>query len=103
LPQASDPSWLAREVVALAQAAGLQPGSIVQEAPQPVGPFTRLVVNLQLMASYHQLGEFVDAVERSERFIHVERLHIERVREDETATIQLTLSTMVLPPVVTGP
>ena len=100
LPDDVDPSWLAQEVVALAQQSGVQLGSITQAVPQQLDTFTLLAVNLQLTASYHQLGAFLDAVERSPYFIRVDRLSVDRADGGERGLIQVTFSTIVLPPLV---
>lgn len=100
LPDDVDPSWLAQEVVALAQQSGIQLASITQDAPQVLDTFTRLAVNLQFTASYHQLGAFLDEVERSPSFIRVDRLSVDRTDGDERGLIQVTFSTIVLPPLL---
>lgn len=100
LPEEADPSWLAQQLVTLAQQSGVQIASITQETPQPSDRFTRLAVNLQLTASYHQLGAFLDAVERSPYLIRVERLTVDRTEGEERGRAQVTFSTIVLPPLV---
>ena len=103
LPGESDPSWLVRETVALAQKADVQLTNITQEEPQQVSGFTRLAVNLQFSASYHQLGAFLDDIERAARFIRVDHMTVTRTgeRDDQAlAQIQLALSTVYLPPVL---
>ena len=103
LPDEPDPSWLIREVVAHAKQAGVQLTTINQAPPQTFPEFTHLSVNLQFTASYHQLGTFLDAIERSNRLIRVEQLHLRAVDEgnaDAQATIQLVLGTLYLPPLL---
>ena len=100
LPEEVDPSWLAQEVVARAQKIGVQLTSITQDAPQQLDQYTRLAVNLQLTASYHQLGAFLDEVESSPYFIRVERLSVDRSDADERGSVQVTFSTVVSPPLV---
>lgn len=100
LPQEPDPSWFVREVVALTKHADVQVATITQDSPQAVGPFTRLGVTLQCAASYHQLGTFLDDVERSDHFLQVERVNVTRVEDGKPAAIQLVLSTMYLPHVL---
>jgi Tfp pilus assembly protein PilO len=103
LPQEPDPSWLVREVVAHAQQSGVQFTSITPETPQQFEEFTRLAVSVQFNASYHQLGNFLDDVERSERFIRVERVEVNRSGNEDLASIQVTFSTLFLPPVLPAP
>ena len=101
LPEDADPSWIVQELVPLAQSAGIQLTSITQQPPHTIPQFTRLTVDVQFAASYHQLGAFIDAIERSKRFIRVERMNVAR---GEPATqhvpVQLALSTLYLPPLV---
>jgi Tfp pilus assembly protein PilO len=101
LPQEPDPSWLVREVVAVAQQSGVQLTTITQEPVQPFDQYTRLGVTLQLNASYHQLGAFLDELERSPAFIRVERIGLTRgVEDDKPAVIQVRLSTVYVPPLL---
>ena len=100
LPTEPDPSWLVRETVALAQKAGVQVTNISQEDPQPFAGFTRLAVNLQFAASYHQLGAFLDDIEHADRFIRVDRINVNHTtaRNEPLASVQLVFSTIYLPP-----
>ena len=105
LPSELNPSWLVTEVVALGERAGLQLTRIAQEQPQSLQAFTRLAVTLEFSTSYHQLGAFLDLIERSEQFIRVERLEAKSDpsrAEGTDASIRLTLSTVYLPPVLRG-
>ena len=105
LPSERDPSWLVRETVSDARKAGIEVSSINQEDPQDFSGFTRLTVNLQLTASYHQLGAFLDEIEHGEPFIRVDRINLSRAlssRGEEMASIKLAFSTIYLPPVLTG-
>ena len=99
LPEEPDPSWLVQEAVKLAEQSGVQLTTISQEPPQRFETFTRLGVRFQLTASYHQLGAFLDRLERSNRFIHVDSLNISQARNitDQIPTISLTVSTLYLP------
>jgi len=102
LPEEPDPSLVVHEVVALAQAAGVQLASITRETPQTFPQGTRLTVTLQGTASYHQLGALLDALERSERFFRVERFEISRPTEAEPASVRVVVSTLYVPPLVSG-
>lgn len=104
LAQDPDPSALVRDVVTLAQTAGLSVTGLTQEAPQQRDSATRLGVTLQLTGSYHQLGTFVAALERSPRFVRVERVRIARPEQgEEPAAVQMVLSTLYLPPLLATP
>lgn len=100
LPSEPDPSWLVGEVVALAEASGVQLTTINQETPQQFESFTRLSVRLQLTASYHQVGAFLDHIERSNRFIRVERVDIGRNQDSnaQSAAVEMVVSTLYVPP-----
>jgi Tfp pilus assembly protein PilO len=102
LPSETDPSWLAEQVVALAQRAGVHLSSITQDPPLTSPQYTRLSVNLQLAASYHQLGAFLDEIERSPFFIRVDRLSMERVEGSEQGLVRVTFSTIVIPRLMQG-
>lgn len=97
LAQEPDPSSLVRNVVSLAQTAGLQVTSLIQELPQQRDSATRLGVTLQFTASYHQVGAFVAALERSRNFIRIERVRITHSEEEGPVAIQMNLSTLHLP------
>lgn len=98
-----DTSWLVREIVALSKRAGVQLATINHDAPQAINKFTRLSVTLQFAASYHQVGSFLDELERSERFFHIDHLQITHPAEEETPpAIQLVVSTLYVPPATTS-
>ena len=100
----ADPSWLVREVVRLAEKSGVQLTTITPEPPQTVDAFTHLAVNLQFTASYHQLGAFLDNVERAASFIRIEQINVTPTEshEETQASIRVTLSTLSVPPLVAG-
>jgi Tfp pilus assembly protein PilO len=102
LPEEPDPSVLLRDVMALVQQSGVQLTSVMREAPQELSQFTLLRVNLQVDASYHQIGAFLDALERSDRFMRVERLKVTRIEPHEPASVNLVLSTLYVPPALPG-
>ena len=84
----------------MAEQTGVQLASIVPQSPTKLEAFTRLVVALQFQASYHQLGEFVSALENSTAFLRVDQLEVVRVRQG-IAQIGLTVSTVHVPSVAT--
>ena len=98
LPNEASPSWLVNEAMSLGERVGLQLSAIAQESPQEIQQFTRLAVTLELGASYHALGMFLDQLEHSGSFIRVERLEVSPPKESRgKASVQLTLSTIYLP------
>ena len=101
MPPEPDPAWLVQKVVELGREAGVQLTGISQDVPQRVGEFTRLSVAVEITASYHQLGTFLDQLEQSDGFIRVERIDISpswQQREDGgLGAIRLVLSTLYLP------
>lgn len=102
LPEGADPSWLATEVLAIGRKAGLEITSITQETPQPFQQFTRLAVTLRFDASYHQLGAFLDELERSDHFIQVEQLTLTGPKEaGGEGAVHLLLSTFYVPSALT--
>ena len=100
LPPTPDPSWLIREALKLGKDAGLELTTINQESPQALQQFTRLSIGLQFSATYHELGTFLDQIERSEHFIRVERLEVSNPDEEGKAAVRLGLSTIYVPPVL---
>lgn len=102
LPGEPDPSWLVRHVVSVAEHTGVQLTSIGQEPPQRFEQFTRLAVRLQIAASYHRLGTFLDLLERSPFFLRVDSLDIAQPPSSQDHAqpedVTMTLSTMYLPP-----
>lgn len=96
-----DPSWLVRQMVALADKSGLQLTTIAQEPPQELEQYTRLGALLQFSASYHQLGTFLDEIERSPYFIRVDRISLIPASErEQPASVRLGVSTIYVPPIL---
>ena len=100
LPPEPAPSWLVRELRPLAEGANVQLIRIAQEPPRTLSQATRLAVSLDIVASYHQLGAFLDAVERSERFIQVEQIafHATNAKRGEAPSMTVRFSTLSLTP-----
>lgn len=104
LPTEPDPSWLVREVVQLAQDTGVQFTTIAQEPTRSIDQFTRLAVGLHFTATYHQLGAFLDRVERAEPFILIERVEVSGQRDTNGAGgVRIVLSTLYAPFPVSKP
>jgi Tfp pilus assembly protein PilO len=104
LPQEATLSQLVAEAVSLGEQAGLELTTIRQESPQAFTNFTRLAATFEFAASYHQLGTFLDLVERSPRFMRVETLQVTSASRADGGTLQarVTLSTVYLPPALKG-
>lgn len=114
LPAAPDPSAFTQEIVALAQQAGIQLTSINQQPPETVGPLTTIALNVEFSASYHQLGAFIDTLERSHRFIRVNQFSFaggdtampqataghDKEPGEPQVSVRLTCSTFYLPPLL---
>ena len=108
LPSEPEPSWLVQEVVALGRRLGMEFTTIAPELPQETPQSVRLSVTLHFDATYHELGTFLDAIERSDAFIRVEHFDlsnqqdVRRDRDDRKASVQLVVSTVYFPPVLGG-
>ena len=103
LPQAPDPSWLVQELLDQARTAQIELTSITKDSSQPIGAATRLGVTVRFEASYHHLGRFLEAIERSEKFLRVEHVQVGRADpRGGPVTITLTCSTLVIPPGLPG-
>ena len=87
LPQEPDTALLVRDVVKHAERVGVTLKTITQESPREFVQFTRLTAQLEGSASYHELGAFVDALERSDLFIRVGMFEASRSRLDPPSTI----------------
>lgn len=101
LPPEANTTWLVNEVVSVANDAGVQVTRIVPEPPRDLQGVTRLGVSLQASASYHQLGAFLDRIERAPVFIRVDRVDLSGASETASSperTVQIVLSTLYLPP-----
>jgi Tfp pilus assembly protein PilO len=101
LPPKTDTSWLVNEVVSVANDVGVQVTRIVPEPPRDVQGVTRLGVSLQVSASYHQLGAFLDRIERAPVFIRIDRADLSgpsEVNASSERTIHVVLSTLSVPP-----
>lgn len=91
--------WLIRQVSELAQAVGVELSSIVPGTPKTVQEFTQQTVTIQMMTSYHRLGQLLSRVESLPVLVRVEYLDV-RSAQDSAAQVRLTLSTLYAPPVV---
>ena len=100
-----EPSWLVREVTAIGRSAGMDLTTISPQLPQTYQQFIRLTVSLQFDASYHQLGRFIDEIERAPHALRIERVDVGHAGRDTAASkvpIQLEISTLYLAPEVPG-
>jgi Tfp pilus assembly protein PilO len=84
---------LLEELEEMARAPGLKPGRRgYSRSPVPAAPLERVAVTLPLDGSYAQLVGFLRAVERSERFLTVDRISL-RGDAEGRGTLQVELST----------
>jgi len=104
LPPEADASWLVNEALAIADEVGVRVTRVVPQPPRDLGGMTRLAVSLQVTASYHELGIFIDRLERAPVFIHVDRVDLAETRGSQQALsarpIDVVLSTVYVPPAV---
>lgn len=100
LAESDDPSWIANEVVTHAQETGVQFSSVAQMDPKKINGYTHLSVQFDFSATFHELGQLVDLIERSPKFIWLERLDMESPEEgEEQSTGQIVFSAIYVPPV----
>ena len=97
LPPEPDPSWLVSRLVELARRSGISLTSITQQSSQELSMFRRLAVSAQFTASYHELGTFVDAIERAQEFLRVDRLSITQPNASPQITVDMEVSTLYVP------
>lgn len=98
LPEKPEVESLLHIVGELAQAQGIQLTSITPEDPKRVQDALRLAVTLRFSASYHQLGQFLSAVESSPYFLWIETMDVSRNPSTGAAQVNLTVSSMWVPP-----
>ena len=99
LSPTADTSWLVREAVELGHKAGVELKNLSQDSPEKFDQFTRLSVHLRFTATYHQLGTFLDYLERAGHFLRVDHLDLTVPEEERSpASIELVLSTLYLEP-----
>jgi len=91
--------WLLREVTQRAEEEGIQLQSILPQDRKDLRDASQFSVHLQLSASYHELGKFVSALERSAPLMWVEECSISRTGQDDPQ-IRLIVSTLYVPPFV---
>ena len=95
-----EPSWLVKKVVELAETTGIQLTVIQQRPSERIHGFTRLEIQVAFTASYHELGTFLDEIERADAFIRVDRLGVgaSTIDSAELGT-SLVLSSYYVPPI----
>ncbi len=94
-----DASWLIHQVAAVGREAGIELSTIEPEPLKPVGPLTRLGVRLNFSTGYHQLGTFLDYLERADHLLRVEQLSVRPTggASEATAAVTLVISAFYLP------
>ncbi len=97
LPPEPDPSWLVNHLVDLARRSGILLTSIAQQPPQELSTFRRLAVSAQFTASYHELGTFIDAIERAQEFLRVDRLNVTPPNASPQIAVDMEVSTLYVP------
>lgn len=105
LPPEADASWLVNQVPSLANEAGVQVTRMVPEPLRDMNGVTRLGVELQVTATYHQLGAFLDRLERAAVFIRVDRVDLDHTAAAEPSSqraARVILSTLYVPPLSLG-
>ena len=77
---------------------------LITPSPPASGPalYKEIPIDIEALAGFHQLGTFLDILERSDRFMRVERLRVARQDRGRPAAVQLVISTIYVPPVVPG-
>ena len=103
LPKTPDTDWLINQSAAVAAEAGIQLNTVRPDAPSAEKGYTRLIITVESVATYHELGRFVSQLESAQPFIHVDRVKVAEAASavDKAPTgrrkIMLTLSTIYLP------
>lgn len=92
-------SWLVREVLTISREVGIELTSIQPEEVQTQGVATRLAVTAQLTATYHQLGQLLDRLERSQQLLFVEQFTVQRIAgsAESAASVTLVIASWYMP------
>lgn len=107
LPATADTDWLIRQTAQIAGSAGIPLQTVKPAEPtaeQEKG-YTRLTLTVETLATYHEVGHFVAALESASPFIRVDEVKVaeaadERPTEGGSANrrkMTLTVSTIHLP------
>lgn len=98
LPEKPETESLLDAVDQLAKAQGIRLTSISPEEPKRVQDAQRLAVTLRFATSYHQLGQFLSALESAPHFLWIEGMDVSRDVSSGSAQVTLTVSSMWVPP-----
>lgn len=97
LPAKPETEWLLQAVGELARSQAIQLVSIAPDEPKRVQDAVRLGVTLRFVTSYHQLGQFLSALENSPNFLWIETMDVARDMASGGAQVSLTVSSMWVP------
>lgn len=103
LPSRPETGWLLQVVGDIAKAEGIQFASVSPEDPTRLQEAARLAVSLRFLASYHQLGRFLGALENSPNFLWIETMEVSRDQAAGAAQVALTVSSVWIPPFTLSP
>ncbi len=93
----SSTEWLLREITKRAEEQGIQVDSIAPQDRRQAHDTAQLAVNLRIRASYHQLGRFLDSLERTTPYIWVEDVQVDRDENNGLPKIRLIVTSMYVP------
>ena len=111
LPKTADMDWLINHTAQIAGQTGMQLNTVKPERPveDKEKGCMRLTMTVETLATYHELGRFVGALESAEPFIRVDEVKVETATAATAETpagrgasanrrqVILTLSTVYLP------
>ena len=98
LPAKPETEWLLQTVGELARSQNIQLASIAPDEPKRVQDAVRLGVTLRFVTSYHQLGQFLSALENSPDYLWIETMDVTRDPASGGAQVSLTVSSIWVPP-----
>ncbi len=96
LSPVADTEWLVSQVSQFARESGIRLSAIAQQEPRTLQGVTLLAVTLQLNAPYHQVSQFISALENAPMFLRVDDVTIGGSDQDHTR-VRMTVSTFHLP------
>jgi len=76
-------SWLLREVSDMATKGQIELSSIKPGDPEQRKQYDRLYITMEIVSTFHQLGDFLSRIESSEKFLRIESIDVERLDADK--------------------
>lgn len=83
IPETRTVSWLLNEISDMASKEKIQVLSVKPGMSEDRGMYTRLLVVLDVVSTYHDIGRFIANIESSEKFLKIETIDMKRLDTDD--------------------